>query len=619
MTSINEEDYYYELELDEKSITCKQPNLISIQLKPHQLACLKKASIMEGFGNIKYNIDSSKHNDIYNTCLNGEYNINTNIGIIGDIVGYGKTLTALSIVSECKLEDIFINKKYEKSFISNNNYSYFSYSTDNKIIKKDTNIINSTLIIVPRGPVYVQWEKTLKQDTNLKYLAIDNLNFIKKNLPNPENITNDIILDYFNKYDVVLIKNTTLDVLYKYYKEYNNYNLSNTRHFNYLLRWKRVMIDEAHDIVKSIPILHYYYLWLISGTYEELINSIRSPGSILYDIRSVFNDIKNIKLMLIKCKKEFVRNSFKLPVPEEKFYLCKMPVQFMAIKGLVSNSIIDKLNANDITGAIKELGGKTETEDNMIELVLKDINTDIENKKKEIDYVNILDIPADMKTQRLDKLNNDLLNLNEKLENLKNRISELSNKTCAICMDFLNNPIILKCTHSYCGVCLINWIKNNSKCPECRSLINTDDMIAITNNKNEVNTEQILLTKVETLISIIKNKNTGKFLVFSKYETGFNSIIEKLKENNITFGELKGTTYHMMNILEDFKNSNIKVILLNTYHAGSGIDISFATDVIIFHSMGLYKNQAVGRAQRVGRNEKLFIHNLCYEQEMPNN
>ena len=54
MTSINEEDYYYDLELDEKSITCKQPNLISIQLKPHQLACLKKASIMEGFGNIKY-------------------------------------------------------------------------------------------------------------------------------------------------------------------------------------------------------------------------------------------------------------------------------------------------------------------------------------------------------------------------------------------------------------------------------------------------------------------------------------------------------------------------------------------------------------------------------------
>ena len=376
MTKINL-DESYDLELDETSAINKQPSLISIQLKPHQLACLKKAFIMEKFGSIKYNIDGSKHNDIYNTCLNGQYNINTNIGIIGDIVGYGKTLTALSIISECKLDDIFLNKKYEKSFISNSNYSYFSYSTNNKIIKKNTNMINSTLIIVPRGPVYVQWEKTLKQDTNLKYLAIDNLNFIKKNLPNPENITNEIILEYFNDYDVVLIKNTTLEVLFRYYND-----LTTASCFNYLFRWKRVMIDEAHDIIKSIPILHYYYLWLISGTYEELINSIRSPTGILYDIRQVFNDIKNIKLMLIKCKKEFVRNSFKLPVPEEKYYLCKMPIQFMAIKDLISNSIIDKLNANDIVGAIKELGGKTETENDMIELVSKDINTDIENKKK---------------------------------------------------------------------------------------------------------------------------------------------------------------------------------------------------------------------------------------------
>ena len=461
--------------------------------------------------------------------------------------------------------------------------------------------------------------KTLKQDTNLKYLAIDNLNFIKKNLPNPENVTNEIILEYFNDYDVVLIKNTTLEVLFRYYNEYYYNNLTTASCFNYLFRWKRVMIDEAHDIIKTIPILHYYYLWLISGTYEELINSIRSPTGILYDIRQVFNDIKNIKLMLIKCKKEFVRNSFKLPVPEEKYYLCKMPIQFMAIKDLISNSIIDKLNANDIVGAIKELGGKTETENDMVELVSKDINTDIENKKKEIDYVNILDIPDDIKSQRLDKLNNDLINLNHKLNNLKKRVTELSNKTCAICMDILDKPIILKCTHSYCGVCLINWINKNSKCPECRGIINTDDMIAITNNKNEITNENTLLTKVDTLISIIKNKITGKFLVFSKYETGFNSIIEKLKENNISYGELKGTTNHMMNILDDFKTSKIKVILLNTYHAGSGIDISFATDVIIFHSMGLYKNQAVGRAQRVGRNDKLFIHNLCYDQEMPKN
>ena len=79
---------------------------------------------------------------------------------------------------------------------------------------------------------------------------------------------------------------------------------------------------------------------------------------------------------------------------------------------------------------------------------------------------------------------------------------------------------------------------------------------------------------------------------------------------------MKGNTAHMMKVLEKFKSGNIKVILLNTHFAGSGIDIQCATDVVIFHSMGLEKYQAIGRAQRVGRKDTLNINYLCYEHEM---
>lgn len=614
-------DITYDLELDENSPIKKQNEFIKRQLKPHQLACLQKAYIMEKTGKINYYINEEKYNDIYNTCLKGDYSINTNIGIIGDIVGYGKTLTALSIISSCNLDDIYLNKEYNKSYISNTNYSYFSYSTHNKKIKNNDTMNHTTLVIVPRGPVYVQWEKTLKEDTNLKYIAINNLNFIKKNLPNEDDIlkNSDILNNYFDNYDVVLIKNTTLEVLIKYYNDiYNTNNNINYNSIKKIYRWQRIMIDEAHDLIRFVPLLHYYQLWLISGTYEDMINSIRSPGSILFDIRNVFNDIKNIKLMLIKCNRNFIRSSFKLPVPEEKYYLCKMSLQFATIKDFITNSVIDKLNANDITGAIRELGGKAETEENMIELITKDINTDIENKKREIEYTKSLILQNDVKEQKIKKLENDLSILNDRLISLKNRISELENKSCAICMEFLVKPILLKCTHSYCGICIMNWIKNNKKCPECRTKIETDDMIAITNTI-ETNNSEKNLSKIDTLINIINSKKDGKFLVFSKYESGFYSIINKLKSSNISYGELKGNTSHMMNILNDFKNSKLKVILLNTLYAGSGIDISCATDVIIFHSLGLYKQQAVGRAQRVGRIDKLYIHNLCYEQEMPNN
>ena len=614
-------DIIYDLELDENSPIKKQNNLIKRQLKPHQLACLQKAFLMEKTGEINYYINENKHNDIYNTGLKGAYTINTNIGIIGDIVGYGKTLTALSIISSCNLEDIYLNKEYRKSYISNTNYSYFSYSTDNKKIKNAESFINSTLVVVPRGPVYVQWERTLKEDTNLKFIAINNLNFIRKNLPDEEELLNNdnILIEYFNKYDVVLIKNTTLDVLIRYYTDISSGNsLLGYNSIKTIFRWKRIMIDEAHDLIRFVPLLHYYHLWLISGTYEDIINSIRSPCSLLFDIRNVFNDIKNIKLMLIKCNRNFIRSSFKLPIPEEKYYLCKMSLQFETIRGFITNSVIDKLNANDISGAIRELGGKTETEENMIELITKDINTDIENKKQEIEYTRLLILPDDIKKNKINKLGKDLLLLNDKLNSLKNRITELEKKSCAICMEYLDKPILLKCTHSYCGICIMNWIKNNNKCPECRTIIETDDMIAISNNIDN-DYDNNILSKIDTLINIINSKKYGKFLVFSKYESGFYSIINKLKMCNISYGELKGNTSHMMNVLNDFKNSKLKVILLNTLYAGSGIDISCATDVIIFHSLGLYKQQAVGRAQRVGRIDKLYIHNLCYEQEMSNN
>jgi superfamily II DNA or RNA helicase len=594
-------NYEYNLEIDNDSPLLNQSNKITIPLRPHQMACLNKSYLFEKYGNIKYDI---KNNNLYYN-FNGKYSVNSNIGILGDIVGYGKTLTALSIVASCDLNNIFLNKKYEKNYISKKNYSYFSYSTDNSFIID--NIIHSTLIIVPRGPVYNQWINSLKNQTTLKFIAIDNLNYIKKNLPSNDVANTSILKALFSQYDVVLIKNTTFNVLLNYY---NN---------SILKKWKRVMVDEAHDIVKLIPDLDYYFLWLISGTYLDIVDTIRSQNNLLYDVRQLFYDIKNINLMLVKCNKDFVRQSFKLPVPDEKYYLCKMSKEFETIKDFVANSVIEKLNANDVIGAIKELGGKTQTEETMVDIISKELRIDISNKEKELEYVEQLILSNDVKKIRINKLDNELNILKKKLTDLTERISKLSNKSCPICMDLLDKPFILKCTHTYCGICLTNWIKNNKNCPECREIINTDDLVAITDNKNNFNidTESKIYSKDETLLNIINSKKEGKYLVFSKYESGFNSIIKKLNNNNITYAELKGNTSHMVNILNDFRNSKIKVILLNTLYAGSGIDISFATDVIIYHQMGLHKNQAIGRAQRVGRVNQLYIHNLCYQQEMP--
>lgn len=603
---------HYNYEIQDTSPRASQPNKIKIDLKMHQLASLYKAIQMEKTGEVLYMINQNYENE--NKI---EIKMKSNIGILGDIVGYGKTLTALSIVASNDTKDIHSNQEMNVSHCGMRNYSYVSLSKKNDNIINNNSIIDSTLIVVPRGPVYIQWKKALMNHTSFKYIAIENLNFIKKNLPET-NDYNDVI-SYFNQFDIVLIKNTTLDTLVSWYDSINIPSNDNLQHIPVIKRWKRIMIDEAHDISQTTTMFYFNFLWLISGTYDNIMYTTRCHKSIIHNIRDAFNN-ETQDLIVVKCAKEFVKKSFRVPQPIEKHYLCKFPSHMNMIKNFICKSVLEKINANDISGAIKDLGGKADTKENIIDLVSNEIIRDITNKEIEKDYVNSLNIPNESKQIRIRTIEKDIEKNNEKLKNLRERISELNNKMCSICMYDIDNPFMLECTHSYCAQCIVRWISNNMNCPECRSHINPDKIVSIMNGVVDKPDEVVnkIMDKTDTLLNIIQNNPQGKYLLFSKYDSGFLKLMNSLKVKNITCSELKGNTSHMMNTLNKFRSGEINVILLNTNFAGSGIDINYATDVIIFHSMGLEKFQAIGRAQRVGRTDSLNIHYLCYEHEMNN-
>jgi len=376
------------------------------------------------------------------------------------------------------------------------------------------------------------------------------------------------------------------------------------------------MIDEAHDIIHQIPDnLNYYYLWLISGTYIDILK--RNNNNYSYGLKRLMNDT-TLNLIVVKNNIDFIKSSFNLPEPIEKFYLCKLPVNYLIAKKFLNNSVMEKINANDFAGAIKELGGKNETEDNIIELVSKGLKRELYNLEMEKTYITNQDILDEDKELKLKNINIKITNQQNKINDLTERMKSLNTNNCIICMDTVKNPVLLDCTHLYCGSCIFTWVKDNKNCPYCRTpILSYDKLIAIVNdNKKPIEHKETILTKEETFINIVKNKPDGKFIVFSKNDLGFELIKTKMNDNNIKYDFLKGNTSHMLNVLDKFKTGKINIILLNTQYAGSGIDINYATDVIIFHSMGVDKQQAIGRAQRVGRKTELYIHNLTYEHEI---
>lgn len=599
---------HYDLELNENDCLAAQPEKILLKLKPHQLTSLNKAIEMENKGEIHYrlkNFNIYHQSNVENESI--DIKVGGNVGILGDKVGYGKTLIALSLIASNNPMNIYINPNITRTH--NNyyrSYNYLSITSKNNLIKTDDNILNTTLVVVPRGPVYVQWEETIKKHTNLKLLSITNLNFIKNNIPKFNGNNRAEIMSYLESFDIVLIKNTTLTVFCNYFQD-----------LPVIKNWKRIMVDESHDIQNKLPHnFHYYFFWHISGTYIDLLKGYNNT-QYTCSIREMMNNEHMINLILVKNSNKFIKNSFDIPEPIEKTYLCKLPPNYLIARRFLSGPILEKINANDFAGAIRELGGKSDTEDNIIELVSRELKKDLWNKERERVYINDLDISEDDKQQKLKKLDIEIEIQKHKIDDLAERIKSLSNDNCVICMDTVKNPIMLECTHLFCGGCIMNWIQRNNNCPYCRTRIASyNNLIAIVNQNNSTNPTEEILYKEDTFLSIIKNKPDGKFLVFTRNDNGFELIRKKMIDEGIKFEFLKGNTQHMMNVLEKFKSGEIKIILLNTQYAGSGIDINYATDVIIYHSMGIDKQQAVGRAQRAGRKEQLYIHNLCYEHEI---
>ena len=593
------------------------PEKILTPLKPHQKAGLYKALQLETTGRAEYQLENPeeyvrnyRQYHHYN-MLRGRVSIKTNVGIIGDIVGYGKTLMALALVAQNPVAAIVRDTQIVKS-INAHNMAVFTASMTRPV--SDDPFIHTTLVVVPRGPVYVQWETAIRTQTKMRILALDSLPTIRRVMPCQTSSAAEI-KEFLEGFDIVLVKNTSFTTLIAHYP-----NVPSA-----FSAWDRVMVDEAHDIIGKMPLVKFHFLWLISATYPMLTNAgYGSRTNMLYGVRELFYE-EYINLVLVKSTKEFVEQSFMVPQPVEHFYMCKFNRRLAAVQPFLTPSVQERINANDIRGAITELGGSAHTEDDIVELVTKEIKREIHNKEIEIGmYANMM-LPEDARDARVATLTLDLNRLREKLNNLIDRVTMLEQKACPICYDNYTNPIMLDCTHVFCGECLMGWMRNGNVCPTCRASIRTSCLHAIvseadaaaasTSASSSTPKVEEMKSKEDKVIEIIRSKPDGKFLIFSRIDAAFWSIMNKLTESGISFVEMKGATGHMMRALESFRCGQVQVCLLSTFHAGSGIDISCATDVILLHSMGVDRDQAVGRAQRQGRQSQLHIHSLLYPHE----
>jgi len=518
--------------------------------------------------------------------------IYTNMGILNDKVGSGKTLTVVSLLSRSKMknepreEEIY---SYPWTIDMGSNH-YFSYVTEEELSFRPLKLN----IIVCSSSIFQQWESEISK-TDLSYRKIIKTADISS-------INKTLIEDL----DVVI-------VTYNRYRDFAGYLTNIYRNEN--IGFNRLIFDEL-QLTGVLPITKAKFYWIISATLPYDDSGFNNRSTYNNAICTLMSRIKQ-KYVVVKNTDEELNQSYQQSEIIYYKYMC-FNRNFNMYGGRVSNEVQRMIAADDIAGAIVALGG-TKDAGSLLDIIIAKEEKEIIGIKAQISYYSVLQ--SDKSEEKVKEYKQKLVEAEKSLENLKEKIkrdTEEDNE-CPLCSEEYKEPVLTFCCNSVmCSKCIKNLYNTTQKCPFCRVKLDMKKMaISSTNTIEEKKEEYEKLTKLEAVKKIITSNPNGKYILFSEFNSTFDPIKESLSECNISFAEVKGTSDAKQKYIRLFKEGKLKVLFLNSRNDGSGIDLPETTDIILYHKMSSenIETQVLGRALRLGRNAPLKVHRLLYSEE----
>jgi hypothetical protein len=609
--------------LDDSFPKDTQPKEIKIPLKTHQLTLVKKCSELENSSNVSIKL--------HDTVNNTESELKSTFGIIGDIVGSGKTLTVLALIAKQNVLKNKLPKMIGKGSIT---------CTETSL--GDWTIEPYNIIVVPHT-IYKQWKTTIEEYTTLKYFGINN----KKSFEAFKDIfkSEETAKEFDAK--IILVSNTR-------FSDFNRLNLPYWLQNSY---YSRYIFDEA-DILKisGYQFINSSFMWFVTSSYKSLLNpyvrivwknsngetsdyynygagfNIRSREGGLIHSGFIKNYMTNIisfpnkykQQLVLRNSDEFVRSAFNLPDYITHSIKCKMPYYLKILDKNVSQDIINHINAGDLKGAIEKVDCAKFNEHDLIKGITRDLEIKLENLQIEFDMKSKMTFSTEKaKNESLKKIHTKICQVKDKINSIQEKLK--SSQMCAICYDDLNNTSVSPCCNTkYCFECISTWLHQNKHCPFCRATIDFNSLIIVTDEVVKKKETELLLSKLDNLKTIIEKQMTSpkfKMLIFSEYYNSFEPIESLIKSYDIKYANVMGTSNTINKTLRLYKDTEspdkIDVLLLNANYCANGINLENSSDIVLYHSMNKdTTTQIIGRGQRPGRTDALNVWNLCYENEL---
>ena len=620
----------YKNSLESDATECDVPEgTFKVALRTHQRAML-------------YAMETKEKQLLGGLDCSGE-RLYSSYGILGDSVGVGKSLMVLGHIA--RIPSI---PPLRESIILGTNSSINVFSTTQNIF---TDLSEAGCLIIVPHTLYRQWADYIKKQTNLKAVLLD-----KKSCLQKETFKVDIIAA-----DGVLISNTL-------YKEFSRWQEMNE------VRWKRVFIDEADTIhlVNGYSKPTARFTWFITASwsnimfpndtvylqktvllqnifrddapypylkphFDEIYRSTRPYDYMRFNMTSYnfFRDTINANHILrgnlvLRCSDSFIQESISLPSLHRTNILCRIPLTQRIVSHAITGEIQQLLHGGDVVGAMNALGVKVEDTTSLIEAVTNNLQKELIRLKATYDFkASLIYSTLQAKEAALSALLTKIKEKEDAIKSIQDRIQGFKEEICPICYEEPREATVTPCcSRIFCGECILMCYTRNQTCPLCRANINVKDLIKVVTDKettvivdsrNEVSVENGLEKKPEALMRLFRDNLEGRFLVFSRYDNPFTQLESNIESVGVTVKQLKGNKDAIASTLRAFQKGDLRCLLLNSHYAGSGLNITAATHVVLLHAMTHEEEkQILGRAYRMGRTEPLHFIRLLHSDEMPN-
>jgi len=528
------------------------------------------------------------------------------IGILSNKIGSGKSLCVLGLIAtQVRLEvQPFMTFHFGDS----------AYVIDER---RDMHVIGGNLIVVPCHMI-ATWQKYVEEYTQLSFVVVK-----KQMFP--------FVWQDIETKDIVLCAAT---------------------HYNMLMKscpwtWSRVIFDESDSInIPSCVKPMSRFVWFVSSSLNNLLfcdghfwkyevsgtgdpsltrmvtNGIARNGYIKSTFKKLQSESANgiLSRIIVKMNNTYIDALLKLPPITVNVIHCNDPVYLMILDHAVSEDVAKLLNGDDIRGVLDHYGCSVDTKENLVSRVCKNIAIEINNLHMKIQYLRNLEHRVEdnqLTLFKIDKTQQKIECLESKLRRIHEQVDVLLNQApsspCPVCYECGTDQCVFTCCmNTFCTPCVKRLFDlENTTCPLCRghfSILKTTRVSS--NGASESH-------KYEQLVRLLKDKLTTEdahILVFMYNDNTLKKLQQVLDAHGIPYRALTGK---IQKTVDMFDEGFCRVLVANATVHGCGLNLTRATDVILFQKMHTeLEAQITGRAHRIGRTKSLNLIRLLYSNEI---